>query len=148
VVVVCDAARVTSPADPPATARTAFLVAEAARKSRVCWLSYQHPQGEVRDRLVWHAWHDDALVVVDGDDHQRLPGLAEAASALVSLRSKETRTALVTVEAQVEVVDAGTPGWEEHCAALLVVRLNLRDPAATRTAWAEHGRIVRLVPAG
>jgi len=137
VVLVCDAARV-----------TAFLVAEAARKSRVCWLSYRHPHGEVRDRLVWHAWHDDALVVVDGDDHQRLPGLAEAASALVSLRSKETRTALVTVEARVEAVPPDAPGWEEHCAALLAVRLNLRNPAATRTAWAELARIVRLVPAG
>ena len=123
------------------------LVAEAARKSRVCWLSWRHPGGVVRDRLVWHLWHDDALVVVDGDDQQVLPGLADATEVEVTLRSKEARTALVAVPTRPEVVAPGTPAWDEHAAALLAVRLNLRDPAATRAAWAETARLVRLTPA-
>jgi hypothetical protein len=123
------------------------LVGEAARKSRVCWLSWSHSGGEVRDRLVWHLWHDEGLVVVDGDEHQVLPGLPEAAEVRVTLRSKEARTSLVSWTAHPEVVAAGTPAWEEHASALLAVRLNLRDPAATRAAWAERARLVRLTPA-
>ncbi len=143
---MCDAARVSSPAAPDNG--SALLVAEAARKSRVCWLSYGHPGGEVRDRLAWHAWYDDALVVLDGDDHQVLEGIADATTVTVTLRSKETRATLVSWPTTVEVVAPGTPAWEGHCAALLAVRLNLRDPEATRAAWAERARIVRLVPAG
>ncbi|WP_148572702.1 hypothetical protein [Nocardioides caldifontis] len=123
------------------------LVAEAARKSRVCWLAWSHPGGEVRDRLVWHLWHDDALVVVDGDDHQELPGLADTTEVRVTLRSKEARTALVSCTAHPDVVPPGTPAWDEHASALLAVRLNLADPAATRDAWAREARLVRLTPA-
>jgi len=131
----------------PAARPTAALVAEAARKSRVCWLSYRHGDLSVRDRLVWHLWHDDALLVVDGDEQQRLPGLASADEATVTLRAKDARTALVTVPVRPTLVAPGTPAWDDAVAALLAVRLNLRDAAATRTAWAGSADVVRLTPA-
>ena len=126
---------------------TAALLAEAARKSRVCWLSYRHEGGEVRDRLVWHVWHEEAVVVVDGDGQQRLPGLRAADAVSVTLRAKESRAALVTVTARPGLVAPGTPAWDEHVTALLAVRLNLRDARATRTAWASSAHVVRLTPA-
>ena len=131
----------------PVAAPVAVLVAEAARKSRVCWLSYRHGGGEVRNRLVWHVWHDEALVVVDGDGPQRLPGIATAEQVSVTLRAKESRAALVTVPARPEPVAPGTPAWDENVTALLAMRLNLRDAAATRTEWAASAQVVRLRPA-
>jgi hypothetical protein len=135
------------------------LIAEAARRSRVSWLSYGYGgEQTVRDRLVWHVWHDEALVVLSGADQdgsatgagavpeQVLPGLDRATTAEVTLRSRDTGGLLVTWLGTVAVVRSGTDRWEEHAAALLGVRLNLPDPAATRRAWAERGTIVRVSP--
>lgn len=124
----------------------AHLVAEAARRSAVCWVGYRHPGGVVADRLVWHAWHDGAVVVLAGDAGQRLEGLAEASSAAVTMRSKDTGTRLVTFPARVEVVDPATAEWDAHAAALVAARLNLPDSAAAVESWRRHCAVVRLPP--
>ena len=131
------------------------LVADAARRSRV-WLVATRYDGElaVRDRLVWHVWHEGALVVVSGPAGNSLPGIERAGSVDgtvdgtvdVTLRSRDTGGRLVTWQATVHVVESGTEEWEGHAAALLGVRLNLPDPAETRRAWAARGTIVRLGP--
>ena len=122
------------------------LVTEAARKSAVCWIGYRHPGGVVRDRLVWHVWHDGAVVVLAGDTGQELEGLARADEAEVTLRSRDTRARLVSWTAPVSVVGAGTEEWEAHAAALAAARLNLPDPAAAVESWREHCSVVRLAP--
>jgi hypothetical protein len=125
-------------------------VAEAARKSAVCWVGYRHPGGVVADRLVWHVWHDSAVVVLAGDTGQPLEGLTQATEAEVTMRSKDTKSRLVTWTARVEVVEPGTGQWEAHAAALVAERLNLPDPAAALESW--RGRsgtscsVVRLNP--
>lgn len=130
------------------------LVAESAKRSRVCWLSYRHPGGVVRDRLVWHAWHDDALLVLSGAGGQTLEGLAgltgraEEDRVEVTMRSKESGARLVTWLAAAAVVPRADERWEECAGALLGVRLNLPDPAAARQQWRDHGTILRLAPVG
>ncbi len=124
----------------------AHLVAEAARKSAVCWLGYRHPGGEVVDRLAWHVWHDGTVVVLAGDAGQPLEGLAEAASAEVTMRSKDTRARLVRWSARVEVVDPATAEWDPHAAALVAARLNLSDPAGAVASWRSGCSVVRLNP--
>ena len=131
-----------SPTPPPHELVPA-LVAESAKKSRVCWLSWP---GAPAHRLVWHVWHADALVVLSAGPDQQLPGIEAAATAEVTMRSKDTGGRLLTWVATVEVVDPGAPAWEEHARALLGVRLNLVDPAATLQDWRAHGTVVRLVP--
>ena len=118
-------------------------MAEAAKKSRVCWLSWQ---GSRRPRLVWHAWYDGALVVLSADAEQALPGLADAGTVEVTMRSKDTGGLLVTWTGSVEVVDPGTEGWEAHAAALLGVRLNLPDPDAASETWRTDGTVLRIAP--
>jgi len=131
---------------------TSALAAEAGKKSRVCWLSYRHPGGEVRDRLVWHAWHDDAVVVVLGEPGQELPGTERLApagpvdTAEVTMRAKDTGGRLLTWRAAVEVVAPDQDRWEEHARALLAVRLNLTDPAQALERWRRSGTVVRLTP--
>lgn len=111
----------------------------------MCWLSYEHAGGDVRDRLVWHVWHDDALVVLAGAD-QPLAGLPECAHAEVGMRAKDGRGLLVRWRGQVAPVPPGTEQWEEHAAALLGVRLNLPDPAAALEEWRRSATIVRVTP--
>jgi hypothetical protein len=119
----------------------AALVAEAARKSRVCWVAWDAHA----PRLVWHVWHDGALVVLSGAD-QPLPGIDVVGTATVVMRSKDTGGRLVSWTGTVEVVEAGTERWDEHAAALLAVRLNLTDPPAALAEWRAGARIVRLRP--
>ena len=118
------------------------LVAEAAKKSRVCWLAWdgRSPQ------LVWHVWYDDALVVLSGDEGQVLPGLDASETVQVTMRSKDTGGRLVDWRGTVEVVSPEAASWPDHAAALLGVRLNLIDPGAALAAWRATGVIVRIVP--
>jgi hypothetical protein len=95
---------------------------------------------------VWHAWHDGALLVVDGDGAQRLPGLAEAGEATVSMRSRDTGGRVSSWPADVLAVPPDHPEWTAHAAALLAARLNLTDPAATLEAWRDDATVLRLVP--
>jgi hypothetical protein len=123
------------------------LITEAARRSRVCWLSYGYDGAHmVPDRLVWHVWHEGAVVVVSGPSGNNLPGIDRAEAVDVTLRSRDDGGRLVTWRATAEVLTPGTEAWERHAVALLGVRLNLPDPPATRRAWAERGTILRLPP--
>ena len=131
-----------SAADPRSGFAQALTV-ESAKKSRVCWLTWS---GSGPPRLVWHVWHDGALVVLAGDPDQLLPGLAESATAEVTMRSKDTGGRLLTWTGLVEVVEPGSAAWDEHAAALLGVRLNLPDPAAALDDWRARGTVVRIAP--
>lgn len=132
--------------DPPPEL-TSALVAEAARKSRVCWLSYEYAGGAVHERLLWHGWHDDALVVLLGEPGQQLDGADQVTQVEVTMRSKDTGGRLLSWAGRAEVVDPEDPSWEQHAAALLGVRLNLPDPAAALIAWRERCTILRITPA-
>lgn len=115
----------------------------------MCWLSYSSADGAEQDRLVWHVWHDDALVVLSGDDGQHLAGaagLGDEDTASVTMRSKDTGGRLVTWTGRVQVVAAEDERWEGHVRALLGVRLNLADSAAATARWRETCTILRVTP--
>ena len=124
------------------------LVAEAARKSRVCWLSWSSGAERLGPLLAWHAWYDDAMIVLSHDDEQVFLGLADAGTAEVTMRSKDTGARLVTWTGTVEVVDPADASWEPCAAALLAVRLNLPEPAAAKESWRRDGVVLRVTPRG
>jgi hypothetical protein len=127
----------------------AALVAESARKSRVCWISYEYAGGGVHDRLVWHVWHDDALVLLSGEPGQLLEGLDrldDDSRVRVTMRSKDTGGLLVTWTGVPRVVAPDDESWDGHAAAILGVRLNLPDPAAALGVWRESGTVLRVAP--
>ncbi len=125
----------------------AALVAEAARRSGICWLRVGG-----RDHLVWHLWRPDdrgdALWVLGDGAEQPLPALPEGEPVVVVLRSPEARSRLVAWEASVAVVTPADPDWEAATAALVATRLNLPDPAAAVAGWAAGSRVLRLAPTG
>jgi hypothetical protein len=130
----------------PAPDLVPALVAEAARKSRICWLSYEHAGTAHTERLVWHAWYDDALVVLSGDAGQVLDGIGEVDRAEVTLRAKDGGTRLVTWTGEVTRVDPVSEEWEGHAGALLGVRLNLADPQEALERWRTDATVVRISP--
>lgn len=132
----------------PGEVPPAALLAEAARKSRVAWLTFDGSTGEVAELLVWQAWHDQALLVLaDADVDPRLADLPQARTATVSVRSRDHGGRLADCPCTVEVVDPEDPAWSSAADALLSVRLNLVDPAAERERWRRAVPLVRLRPA-
>jgi hypothetical protein len=121
----------------------AALIAELAKKSWLCWITYGDPS---RAHPVWHAWVDDAICVVAGGDEQPLPDIEQQAEVLVTLRTKTTRQRLATLRARVERVGPEHPQWEAITAALVTGRLNLVDPPSAPERWTRDSVVVRLVP--
>lgn len=125
----------------------AALVEEGARKSALLWIA---PAGRPA-RPAWHVWHDGAVHILqsrapDGTE-QHVPGLAEAAWAEVTLRSKDKGGRLLTWTAEITVLTPEDERWPDAATALHRERLNAPDGEAQPARWARDCVIVRLGPA-
>lgn len=129
------------PASPPLESA---LLEEAAKKSALLWIA---PEGHPA-RPVWHTWHDGAVHILQahapGPVEQHVPGLADAATAEVTLRSKDKGGRLVVWTADVHVVTADAEEWPAAAAALHADRLNAPDGEEEPARWARDCVIVRL----
>jgi hypothetical protein len=122
----------------------AALVAEAAKKSAVLWVTV----GDGRARAAWHVWSGDAVYVVTGGIEQALPDLAPGAPAQVTLRSKDKGGRLLTLAVDVTAVEPGSEEWERVVPGLHAKRLNPPDGEAQPQRWARESRVWRLAPTG
>ncbi len=122
------------------------LVAELAKKTGVCWLRYAAGDGPAETHPAWHLWYDGALYVVHGGDEQPLPGIDDAVTVEVLMRSKDNGGRLVTWAARPSVVPPGDPLWEPVTAALVGERLNLDDLSSAADTWARQSTVTRLEP--
>ena len=129
----------------PVSGPEAALVAEACRKSAMCWLQ---PVGEARPRLAWHGWHDGALYVVSGGLEQDLPAMADGVAVTVTVRSKDTGARLVTWSGTAHPVAPGTPEWEAVVPDLHALRLNPPDGEQQPARWARESTLTRIEPTG
>jgi hypothetical protein len=128
---------------------TGALIAELAKKTGVCWLTYPAPyEGPVGTHAAWHVWHDGAVYVVSGGTEQELPGIAAADRVEVTMRSKDNGGRLVTWVARASVVRPEDEVWEPATSALVAGRLNLPDLATAADEWAQHSVVSRLEPTG
>ena len=125
--------------------RTA-LFTQTARKAGVCWLSYDSPAGAVVDRLVWHVWHDGAVLVATGQGEQQLPPPADGTEVEVALRSGDTGGLLVRHRCRARTVVATDPDWELCAAALLAGRLNHGPASQTLDRWRRSVSFHLLAP--
>lgn len=115
--------------------RTPSLVAEATRRSGVVW---------VGGALLWQVWHDGAMYVVGGGPEQALP-VAPGDRVTVAVRSKTAPAGLlVEWDADVQLVEVGTPQWDEVLPLLAAERLNAEAGRADR--WATECTVLRFVP--
>ncbi|NUU24438.1 MAG: hypothetical protein HOV68_23480 [Streptomycetaceae bacterium] len=122
----------------------AALLEEAAKKSALLWIA---PAGHPA-RAVWHVWHDGAVHILTARDadglEQYVPGLADAATADVTVRSKDKGGRLIACAAAVTVLTPDAEAWPAAAAALHAERLNAPDGEAQPERWARDCVIVRL----
>jgi hypothetical protein len=132
---------------------TDALVAELAKKTGVCWLTYAPPYSDTPvTHAAWHVWVDvegaAALYVVSGGTEQPLPGIERADRVEVTMRSKENGGRLMTWVAAASPVRPDDDLWEPVTAALVSGRLNVPDLATAAAGWAETSHVTRLAPTG
>lgn len=120
------------------------LVVEATRKSGLLWIGVAGR----RPVPAWHLWRDDRSYVVSGPGEQPVPGLSEAESCEVTVRSTDKGGRIVTWRARVDRVEPDGDEWREVVPAMLAARLNLPDSAAAERRWAETAVVLRLTPTG
>jgi len=118
-------------------------LAAAAAKAGLVWVL---PDGPGRHaQALWHAWHQEALLVVVGGGEQPDP-LVDRETARVRVPSKDTGGALLEVDVRVEVLGPRTEAWETAAFRLKGARLNAPDADHVTDRWAEGSRLLRLVP--
>ncbi|WP_282796688.1 hypothetical protein [Streptomyces sp. CC224B] len=118
------------------------LVEEATKKSGLVWV-----RGAGPDRALWHVWHDGAAHLVgDGPGEQPFPELADGATAVVTVRSKDKGGRLLSWTATVTELTPRSAAWEAAVAELKGKRLNAPDGERIAERWAEQCRVLRLAP--
>ncbi|MDX6738795.1 hypothetical protein [Actinocorallia sp. A-T 12471] len=117
---------------------------EAMKKSSLVWVGLPSE----RPRPAWYVWlNGAAYVLTGGEGEQPLPGLPEATSAEVSVRSKDKGGRLITWTADVAEVERGSQEWEELMPHLFKARLNAA-PDHGPSFWARESYLMRLTPNG
>lgn len=120
------------------------LIDEAIKKASVAWVT-------VADQPALALWClplDGALYVVTGTGEQSAPGLADAATAAVTMRGDHGGQ-IVTWPAAVSRVRPDSDEWATVAPQVAGKRLNAPGPAADLVArWATECALNRLAPAG
>jgi hypothetical protein len=131
-------------AEPSAELLDRALIEEAAKKSGLLWV--RRDGGS--DRALWHAWVDQAVVVVGDGGEQPLDGLGEGLDVVVTLRSRDKWGRLVAFQARTELLAPRSEAWQTAVDELKGKRLNALDHDKVTDRWAAESRVLRLVPQG
>src|SRR5579875_3648609 len=127
------------------TQTLAGVVDEALKRSGVVWVRAAgsgHPA-----RPLWHVWSDGTVYLLTGGIEQPAPeGLAAGGQAELVVRSKDKGSRLVSVVADVSVVEPSSPAWEPVVSALQAKRLNSPDGDRAPKRWAASGVVFALRP--
>lgn len=117
------------------------LIAEAAKKTSVCWVGVAGATFP-----VWHVWDGQAMLIVAGGDEQPFPDIDAGATVEVTLHSADTRARLITWTGSAEILPPGSPEWEAAAALLVAAAQNTIDRRARVAAWLTGSRLVRIAP--
>ena len=121
------------------------LIAEAMKRSALCWVSYP---GSDRAWPVWHVWDEGSALVVCAGPEQPLPGVEHLAQVVVTARAKDSRARLVSWIADVTIEEPRTESWQAAAELLKGERLNAPQGEALIDVWAAESTILRLTPTG
>lgn len=117
----------------------------ALKKGSICWLTIPQKGGAAVTRPAWYVQQGASLFVLKGESEQQLPGLEDARSVTLTVKSKEVKAALGSVEADVRVV-TDEQEFERIAGMGLGTRLNLKDGDAALQRWKDTCTLVELTP--
>lgn len=137
--------------DAPQDVRSAGVLADAAetalKKGSIMWLTIPQRDGANVSRPAWYVQQGQKLFVLKGGDEQELPGLEDASTVTVTVKSKDVKAAIGDLVADVRVVT--DEGEFERVAGLgLGKRLNLTDGDSALQRWKDTCTLVELTPRG
>jgi hypothetical protein len=134
--------------DPPsAGASPTAVLDEALKKSTVVWIEVPGPGGTGgRAVPAWYGTVDGRIYVLTGGSEQRIRGLDQADSVLLSARSKNVQSLVSRMEASARVVPASDPLFARVVPVLLPRRLNLPDGEQAADRWRKESTLVELTP--
>ncbi|MEY9871895.1 hypothetical protein ABH931_001368 [Streptacidiphilus sp. MAP12-33] len=131
-------------AEPSAELLDRALIEEAAKKSGLLWVR----RDGGRDRALWHAWVDQAVVVVGDGGEQPLGDLGTGLDVVVTLRSRDKWGRLVAFRAHTELLAPHSEAWQAAVDELKGKRLNALDHDTIADRWAADAQVLRMVPQG
>jgi hypothetical protein len=135
--------------DAPESARGAGVLLEAAetalKKGSICWVSIPQADGSELSRPAWYVQQGQKLFMVKGPREQELPGLEDAASVTLTIKSKDVKATIGDMAADVRVV-TDEDEFERIANLGLGTRLNLTDGQGALERWKQTCTIVELTP--
>jgi hypothetical protein len=134
--------------DPPyADASPTAVLNEALKKGTVVWIEVPGPDGTGGKAVpAWYGTLDGRIYVLTGGMEQRIRGLDQADTVLLSARSKDLQSLLTRIEASARVVPTSDPLYGRVVPVLLPRRLNLPDGDGAVDRWRKECTLVELTP--
>lgn len=117
----------------------------ALKKSAVCWLTIPQKKGGSITRPAWYVQQGRSLFVLKGETEQRLPGLEDASTVTITIKSKDVKATIGTTEADVRIV-TDSDEFEKIAALGLGTRLNLPDGNDALQRWKDTCVMAELTP--
>ncbi|HEY8506002.1 MAG TPA: hypothetical protein VIL46_15560 [Gemmataceae bacterium] len=140
--------------DPRVAAEETFK--KALQKGSVIWLTVpQPPQRDGRGRAagngshtqaVWFVFDSGKVYVFDGPTEQQVPGLTSATEVEITARSKDHRSRVSQVRADVRRIPPDDPLFDKIARAGLGRRLNLPDGDGALERWRANCTLLELTP--
>lgn len=141
--------------DPRTAAEETFK--KALQKGAVVWLTVDQPRARARrgrraasngshTQAVWFVFDDGKVYVFDGPTEQQVPGLTEATEVEITARSKDLRSRVSQVRAEVRRIPVDDPLFEKVARAGLGRRLNLPDGDGALERWKANCTLLELTP--
>lgn len=134
--------------DASQSARAMGVVGDAAqtalKKGSICWVSIPQPDGSTATRPAWYVLQGRSLFMVKGPKEQELPHLERASQVEVTVRSKENRSAIGVLKADVRVVDNDSDEFDSIATQGMGTRLNLKDGQDALQRWKDTCTMVEL----
>lgn len=119
---------------------------KALKKGTILWLTVPQPDGSHHEQAVWFVYSDDKVYVVSGATEQDVPHLADVDEIQITARSKDIRSRVSRLPADVRVIAPDDPQYDTIAEMALPKRLNILDPNQAIDRWKTTCALVELTP--
>jgi len=130
-------------------------VTKALQKGSVLWLAVPQPPrrkgfrtvpGGVHEQAAWFVLDGGTVYVLSGPTEQQILGLDRADEVELVVRSKEVRSRIARVPAEVSTIPVEDPQFEKVARTALGKRLNLPDGDGALERWKANCTLYALTP--